>query len=365
MKKIYVTATRHNDGKTLLTLGLTTYLARRVGEIGFIKPLGLRDLKSGTYRIDQDTLLIEKSCRVHCNIQDMNPVTVSWEFTKEYLKQEKRASLMAEVLKSYERISGGKDLVVVEGTGHAAMGAILGLSNARVASELGAKVLLVSSGGIGHPIEEVVLNKAMFDRYDVEVIGVVMNKVYPHERDLLATTGRQILQDLGVPLLGLVPYDPALSKPTVMQVLEGCRGELLCGDGGLARKVDHIQVGAMGAASAVEWISRLEGSVLVVTPGDRADIILPLLALHFAPGKGGPRLGGLVLTGGIRPAPSVLRMLKQSELPVILVREDSYATASRLHDMPVKITPDDWEKIERITRLVEDHVECDRILELL
>ncbi len=365
MKKIYITATRQNDGKTLLTLGLTSYLAKKVGKIGFIKPLGLRDLKSGTYRIDQDTLLIDKACRVHCNIQDMNPIAITWEFTKEYLRQEKRSALIEEVKAAFGRVSQDKDLVVIEGTGHAGMGSILQLSNARVAAELGAKVLLVSSGGIGHPIEEVYLNKALFDKFNVEVLGVVMNKVFPHERELMLSMGKEILDNLGIPLLGAIPYERLLAKPTVMQVLEACRGELIAGDTALTRRVDRVLLGAMGISSALERFETCEGDILIVTPGDRADLIIPLAGQFGTPSAKSPRLAGFVLTGGIRPSPSVHRFLKPLEIPVILVREDSYTAANTIHDLAVKIAPNDWEKIELINSMISQHVDCDRILEML
>ena len=51
------------------------------------------------------------------------------------------------------------------------------LSNAAVASMLGTPAVIVSEGGVGRPIDEIVLNAALFERQGVKVAGAIVNKV--------------------------------------------------------------------------------------------------------------------------------------------------------------------------------------------
>ncbi|MBI4575374.1 MAG: AAA family ATPase [Planctomycetes bacterium] len=354
MKTLYVAETRTNDGKTFLTLGLAREFQARLGEIGFIKPLGMADLRAGEMRLDEDAILIERACRVHANVQDMCPVTINREFTEEFYAAANPDDLLARVLDAYGRVSAGKQLVVAEGTGHAAMGGFLGLSNARVASALGARVLLVASGGIGQPIDDVLLNVAFYERFGVGMVGVVFNKVYPHEHEVLERVAGRLLEGKGVRFLGAIPYDPELSRPRVMDVLEATEGELLHGDDRLGETITRLHVGAMTAQRAMQF---LRGGELIITPGDRGDMILAALTAA----RLGARPAALVLTGGVPPVEPVLRAIRAHDVPVMTVKANSFDTAKCVGDLRVRISPADTERVDRVARLVKEHVDMDAV----
>ena len=107
------------------------------------------------------------------------------------------------------------DILLVEGTGHAGVGAVIGLSNARVASLLRTPAVIVSEGGVGRPIDEIVLNASHFEAHGVPVAGAIVNKVRVDEQPGIEKTLERGLARHGIPLLGVLPYRPILSNPTL------------------------------------------------------------------------------------------------------------------------------------------------------
>lgn len=360
IRNLFVTATRPNAGKTAITLGITHALVKSGRNIGFIKPVGSADLESGKHKIDEDTLLISRACNVHCNIDDMNPVSIRSGFPTEFIAKGGHEALLKKLTASFGRVSEGKEFVVIEGTGHGAVGAAFGLSNAFTAKMFNAKAILVASGGIGHPIDEILLNQRFFLQEGVEILGVIINKVFPHEVEAIEGIARRILEDHGLRLLGAIPYAEELYQPSMMQVLEELRGNLINGDQSLTHSLGRILLGAMTPHNALE---RMSGSQCIVTPGDREDLILCALARHVLDPKKEFVLTGLVLTGGLFPGKATLDMIRRTDIPVIVAKEDSYTVASRLTQIVVKISPWDKAKVETICSLVAEHVKIPQILE--
>src|ERR1700736_4379008 len=181
--RIFVAATQQNDGKTTAALGLFAALRKRVGRIGFIKPVGQRFVEVDGKRIDEDTVLIDQTFAVHTPLEAMSPIAVEPDFTRRYIENSNNEFLVRRIQNSFDRAAWEKDFVIIEGTGHAGVGSVFDLSNARVAHLLGSKVLLIAGGGIGRPIDEVALNRAVFEKEGVEILGVIMNKVLPEKLD--------------------------------------------------------------------------------------------------------------------------------------------------------------------------------------
>jgi len=358
-RKLYVTGSRPDDGKTAVTLGLLFAFLKRTPKVGFIKPLGKRDVDARGFGLDEDSILIEKACQVHCSLPDMSPVTVDRELTDPYLEQAVSEVLLDRVREAFARVAEDKDVIVIEGTGHAARGSVYGLSNGDVARELGARVVLVSSGPIDQSLDEIALNLSFFQARGVEVLGVILNRARPGDVAFLRNSGRRLLERLGVRLLGIVPQDARLATSTVLQVFEAIGARPLhAAEAKLGARVQRTLIGAMTAAQA---LGRLEDGALVVTGGDRVDMILAALASRVM--SDGPRLAGLILTGGLRPPDPIVALMKRTDLPVAIVDTDTYATARRIDDMPGRIAPNDRLKHDVARALVEEHVDVEAIWE--
>jgi len=361
-KRIFIAATGQNDGKTTLSMGLIEAFKKRGLKIGFIKPIGQRYLVESGYKVDEDSVLIEKACRMSADLKDMSPIAIEKGFTENYILCGKREDSMKKIISSFERIARGKDLVVIEGTGHAGVGSVCDWSNASVARLLQAKVILIASGGIGRPIDEIMLNKALFDSEKVKIIGTIINKVRKEKYKKVSKIVRLGLARKELSVLGVMPYVDFLSTPTVRLIKDELRLKVLCGEAGLGNNVRNIIVGAMEPHDALNYIT--EGS-LIITPGDREDIILASLSSHMLRKKAEVNIAGLILTGGLRPQKSIFDLLRRTDIPTLVTKDDTYSAASKVHDLIIKVQPQDKEKIAAIIDLVEDRVDVDKILKYL
>src|SRR4051794_38004382 len=213
--RVFIAATRQNDGKTTTSLGLLSALQKFYPRIGYIKPVGQRFVEIEEQKIDEDIVLMDHVYQLNCPLLDMSPIAVEPDFTRKYLESSNYEALVKKIQKAFDRVAWEKDFVLCEGSGHAGVGSVFDLSNARVAKILGAKVIIVSQGGIGKPIDEVCLNQALFEREGVEVIGVILNKVHPDRLDYIKEFARRGLKRKGLQLFGVMPHQPILSKPTM------------------------------------------------------------------------------------------------------------------------------------------------------
>ncbi len=253
------------------------------------------------------------------------------------------------------------DMLLIEGTGHAGVGAVIGLSNATVAAMLGAPAVIVSEGGVGRPIDEIVLNASHFERHGVTVAGAIVNKVDLDAKPGLARTLERGLARHGIKLLGVLPYRPILSNPTLAMVLEGVHGETIHPGPDLDEVIGGIAIGAMEPA---HMLQRIGPRSLVIVPGDRVDVIGAILGARADGSDDGEGALGLVLTGGYRPPESVLDAIRRADLFATLVPEDTYQVASELHDLLVKTHPADAGKIAEIKALLWEYLFIDRVLEV-
>ena len=358
MKKIFIAATKQNDGKTTVSLGLLSNLKHRFKKIGFIKPIGQRYLEEEGLKIDEDSLLIEEVCGIKCGLKDMSPVAVEKGFTERYIAQPRKKAISSQIKEAFTRVSRHQNLVVIEGTGHAGVGSVFDHSNAYVARLLGSRVIIISSGGIGRPIDEILLNKALFEKEGVKVLGVIVNKVLPAKFDKINKLIRKGLERKGINVLGVIPYNSALSLPTIEQILEETDFELLCGKEALESSVSNVIVGAMEPHDAIKYI--VDDSLLI-TPGDREDMIMTSLGCHRDSEKKKLKVSGIILSGGIMPEKSIMDELVKSKIPVLLAKEDTYSVTSTIHDLTVKIRPCDTLKVQTAIQLVKDYVDLNAI----
>jgi BioD-like phosphotransacetylase family protein len=269
--RVFIAATRQNDGKTTTSLGLIAALQGNFPRVGYIKPVGQRFVEVAEQKIDEDTVLMDSVFRMDCPLVDMSPIAVEPDFTRKYLQLSNNEALVKRIHKAFDRVSWEKDFVLCEGSGHAGVGSVFDLSNAQVAKILGCKVIIVTRGGIGKPIDEVALNQALFEKEGVEIIGVILNKVLGDKVDYVTDFARSGLKRKGLELLGVIPHQPMLSSPTVDSIREELGAELLNEPGDIHRLVDDVVVGAMSAQNAMKFFKR---GVLLITPGDREDIVL-------------------------------------------------------------------------------------------
>jgi BioD-like phosphotransacetylase family protein len=357
--RIYVAATRQNDGKTTACIGLMSALSTRYKNLGFIKPVGQRYVERDGHRIDADAVLMQEVYNCKNSLIDMSPIAVDRHFTRRYIENPEKEKLEQLVYNSFMRVAENKDMVLVEGTGHAGVGAVFDLNNARVASLLSAPTIIVACGGIGRPFDEIMLNKAVFEKHGVPILGVIINKVRNDKMEETQKYLSQALARVDLPLLGVIPRQPPLLQPTIKTVVRALGGELLNGEQNLNTHVHSFIIGAMTPHRALHYIKE---NSLLITPGDRDDLVLTAISLASTSKRHkASTVAGIVLTGGVRPRRSVMQVIQRTEIPVILSKEDTYKVASNIYDMMVKITPDDDRKIKLVRSLYMRHFSLDTL----
>ena len=354
--RIFVAATRMNDGKTTTCLGLTAALQTMGLNVGYIKPIAQRIVQSGEDQVDEDTLLIDGLFSLDIPIAAMSPVAIGPEFTKNYLENpnEIGPQLKDRICRAFDRAAYGKDIIVVEGSGHAGVGSVFGASNADNAKVLGSKALIVAAGGIGKPIDEIALNKALFDQSGVEVVGVILNKVLPDKIDFIRDFASRGLKKLGVPLIGVVPLQETLVYPNLDQVAEETKARWIHQPAGL-RRVRRVVIGAMSARRAAEYF-RVNGT-LVIVPGDREDLLEA-----FIEGGGAKSLAGIILSNGLLPNDALMKKLTDAGIPVAAVEAESFAVTARINNMTVKTMKQDSDKIPIIEKMIRESVDIPALL---
>src|SRR5271167_2766718 len=196
--RVFIAATRQNDGKTTTSLGLIAALQKHFPRVGYIKPVGQRFVEIEEQKIDEDSVLMDSVYQLNCPLVDMSPIAVEPAFTRKYLQSANNEVLVKKIKNSFDRVAWEKDFVLCEGSGHAGVGSVFDLSNAQVAKILGCKVIIVTSGGIGKPIDEVCLNRALFEKEGVEVIGVILNKVLGSKIEFITEFARKGLKRKGL-----------------------------------------------------------------------------------------------------------------------------------------------------------------------
>jgi BioD-like phosphotransacetylase family protein len=413
LRQLYLAATGQNRGKTTASLGLFDGFQRSGLRTAFMKPVGQRTVIDHGMPADEDAVLMHETFDLAADYMAMSPVHIPRGFTKAYIAGEVVEDLGARILSARDTFRDRFDMLLIEGTGHAGVGAVIGLSNAVVAEMLGTPAIIVSEGGVGRPIDEIVLNASLFRAHGVTVAGAIVNKVQIETQPGIERTLERGLARHGIPLLGILPYRPILSNPTLGMILEGVRGEPIHPGPDLDAVIGGVAIGAMEPGHMLE---RVGPRTLVIVPGDREDVILTLATAHLVgPSNGGSRAQvadlsdaaaevggraivvaspagladgpepagdqwandregsfsgdghegaalGLVLTGGYRPRPQIVDAIRRADLFATLVAEDTYAVASEVHDLLVKTHAADREKIELIKTLVREHLDIGRIL---
>jgi BioD-like phosphotransacetylase family protein len=360
MRHVYLAATGQNRGKTTVSLGVLDGFRRRGLTTGFLKPVGQRTIIEDGVPADEDAVLMKQVFGLPEPLRQMSPVHIPRGFTQSYIDGDVVEDLPARIRAAHAAFSE-RDMLLIEGTGHAGVGAVIGLSNATVASMLGAPAVIVSEGGVGRPIDEIVLNASHFERHGVRVAGAIVNKVDLDAKPGLARTLERGLARHGIKLLGVLPYRPILSNPTLSMVLEGVHGETIHPGPDLDEVIGGIAIGAM---EPEHMLQRIGPRSLVIVPGDRADVIGAIVGAREDGSDGGEGALGLVLTGGYRPEPPVLDAIRRADLFATLVPEDTYQVASELHDLLVKTHPADAGKIAEIKALLWEYLFIDRVLEV-
>jgi phosphate acetyltransferase len=344
-RNVYVTAMEPGTGKSAVVLGLVEVLSRHAAHLAFFRPLVGTAPDPAVELIRHRYRLVQSSAQSHAlTAADLHDGDGHDD------------TLLKRILDGYSAVAAGADVVVVEGSDFAGTSLAVELDlNVDAANHLGCPVLLVVGGR--RRTAEQVLDAVRHDLGSLTergcaLLGVVCNRVAPELADAVRAGLPGVASGL---LAAVLPEVPLLAAPTVAEVATALGAELIVGsNGAVPREVSRVTVGAMGLT---HFLERMAEGDLVITPGDRADIVAGALAAHLSGSY--PAVAGLVLTGGFVDG-AVRRLvhgLGDSGVPVIAVGTDTYETAASVGAVRGAIGPSSHRKIATAIRLFEDHVD--------
>jgi BioD-like phosphotransacetylase family protein len=357
-KKIFVGATDQHCGKTTMSLCLAHLARRRYGSVGFVKPVGQEYVQMEGLDVDKDVALMATTFGLEDDVRWMSPVVAKRDLSRAVLDGQVRTEeLRDRILESVAELSKRHDFLVIEGTGHGGVGAVFGLSNARVARLCEAPAVVVCKGGIGNAHDAVALNLALYEREGARVAGVLANKLYPDKREPTLAYLRKAFRDEALLVLGALDWSSILASPTLAQMAKGL-GEPLHGDHAQRNRiVHHIQ---LGAASTQRCVDMLKESTLLVATSTRDELVVTLSSLYGSPDYRA-KIAGLVIAGR-QPVSHVSQtILDQSGVPYIRREAATGEVFVKVMEHIAKTGPEDREKIETIQREGERLVDFDAL----
>ncbi|GAA2466440.1 phosphate acetyltransferase [Streptomyces lavendulocolor] len=349
-RSVYVTGIDRGDGRQVVELGVMELLTRQVDRVGVFRPLvhdgpdRLFDLLRVRYRLSQDPATV---------------YGVDYQEAAALQAEKGTDELVAQLVERFHRVARNYEVVLVLGTDFHATQLPEELAlNARLANEFGASVISVV-GGKGQPAESVrAETRNAFRAYEslgCDVLAMVANRVAPEDREVIA---ERLAARLPVPCY-VIPDEPALSAPTVAQITQALGAEVVLGDdSGLARDaLDFV----FGGAMLPNFLPALTPGCLVVTPGDRADLVVGALAAHSA---GTPPIAGVLLTLNERPSEEILTLAGRLApgTPVVSVSGNSFPTAAELFSLEGKLNAATPRKAETALGLFERYVDTADLL---
>lgn len=358
-KNIFIAATGQNCGKTTTSIALMHLAMKKYQRVGFIKPLGPKPVRFHRCTMDKDAALMAQVFDLGKEMRWMSPVVVHPDTTRRVVDGEISPSAIHEhILEAYGELEKRCDFIIIEGSGHPGVGAVMKTSNARVARLLNAPVLMVTGGGLGNVVDKICMGLALFQKEGVEVRAVLANKLIPEKRARTLYYLRRALEDEVMTVIGGIDYHPVLANPTLRRVakllglpLHGNRREV-------GRIIHNVQIGAASTQRVTELLR--EPSLLIVT-SSRDELLVTLANLYKIPAYR-DRIVGLVIPG-TAPVSTITQMiLDRSNIPYLRAEEQTTASLHRIITEDVsKITAVDSEKLDLIRSLAETDIDFEQL----
>jgi phosphate acetyltransferase len=372
LKSLYIVSLEPNSGKSLVVLGIMELLSRRVNRLGFFRPVICQGF-------DNDIQLVRDRYQLNCAYESHYALTD--KMAQALIASGRYDELLKQVIQKYKQLEHQCDFVVCEGVDATVIdSAFIDNFDSRVANHLAAPIVLVANASGKTPeqiINTVRSEREAFVEAGCAIVAIIVNRVAPEYLDAV----KQAFDDnpvAGNPVAGnsvtdhpvtelraadelifVLPDDEILLKPTIAEIAKAIHAELLHGDPErLNQEVFNVKAAAMQVPNFLE---RIQDGCLVVTPGDRSDVVLGCLAATFSTQS--PNIAGLVLTGGLGLDPRIQRLIEGSRwtVPILGVTSDTYETATKISAVQAEITPDNPRKIASALGMFEAHVDTAKL----
>jgi phosphate acetyltransferase len=359
---LFITGTEARSGKSAISLSVMEMLFRKCDRVGFFRPIIQVDPSTGKKK-DADIHLIASHFKLEVPYEQLYGYT-STEASN-LISLGKEEELIEGIIQKYDQLNDTCDFVLCQGTDFASSTAAFEFDiNAEISKNLGAPVLLVAHAyqkTIDDTVRSIELALESLEEKGCHVLATIVNRPDPKDGEVIIRLlkEKELAKDQ---LIYTMPNEEFLGKPTVREIAESLGAEVLFGEDQLNRHVYCVTVAAMQLR---HFLTRICYGSLIITPGDRVDVIVACLAAMSS--RSIENLSGILLSGGLKPEEPIWRLIEgfPIKVPILSHKEDTFPTATKVDRIHAKISPDDKHKIARAVALFEKNVNMKQLEEQL
>jgi len=344
MDKVVIASMRKGAGKTSTIVGIAGALNRKMA---YIKPFGDRMLYRKKRLWDYDSALISSLFGLKEDPVDMS---IGFDHSKlRYMYDEE--GTQKKLLEIIGSIGSDKETLFIEGGGDLAYGISVHLDTLSLVKYTGSKLFIVASGEEDTIIDDLLFLKRHVDLAGVKLAGVIINKV--QHLDEFQSTHLPAIEKEGIRVVWVLPFQSELTYFSVYSLSERLFAKVITGEGGLKRVVKNIIIGAWSANVFLQNPLFKKENKLVITGGDRTDMILASLESDTS---------GIILTNNILPPSNIISKASERNIPLLMVFADTYQTARQIENLEPLLTKDDAEKVDLLHQLAKKHLNLNEIM---
>ncbi|WP_207533721.1 phosphate acetyltransferase [Desertivirga arenae] len=354
-KTVFVATAEPYSGKSIVVLGLINMLLGKARKIGYFKPI-INYHPSEKKDVHVQTVLQHFSLPV--NYEDIYAFTRSEVL--HHIESDTQGEMIDVIISKYKQLEETYDFTVIEGSDFVGEGAAFEFeANVSIAKNLSAPVIVVVSGKEKTTAQ--IINSALtlhknFESREVQVLATIVNKVKAEQLEDVQELLKSQLDPGSI--LAVIPEHKSLENPTMKEIYDSLGGKLLFGDEYLPNQVDNFITGAMHVPN---FLNHLKENVLIVTPGDRGDIVIGSLQANLSTSY--PKVAGIVLTAGSMPEEPIIRLIEglQTVVPIISVPTGTFQTITEIAAIKPRISPDNTKKIQLALDIFDKYLDVEAL----
>lgn len=352
---LYISTTETGSGKALISLGVIELILRKTNRVAFFRPVIRKHLNQQ----DEDINLILSYFDLNQSYDQAFGLYV--EEVQELISRSNYDEILDKIILKYKNLEQNYDFILCEGSDYLGQVSAFEFNlNTEIAKNLGCPILILGNAdrrSIQEALAPVKISLKSYLARECQVVGIVFNKANPELLTQLLITLKNQFGNRNY-LLSVIPYEPKLSSPRVREIAAQLDAKVLYGH----HRLDNLVVDYVIAAMRLEHaITRLKEDSLVITPGDRSDMIVGLLQAHQSVNY--PHLSGILLSGDLQPEPAIMRLIDglYDPLPILSVPTNTYETSQLVKQVHTSLAAGDREKIALGIHLFDDYVNLNQL----
>ena len=354
-KAVYIATSEPESGKSIIALGLMRMLLGKTKKVGYFRPV-IDDFPENKKDNHIDTVL--SHFELDMKYEDCFAITGSEVIDKK--SNGKEGEIVDIIIGKYKDLEDKFDFILVEGTDFSGEGVFVELDiNVLIAKNLGIPTIIVGSGK-NKTVDELVSNLHLayesFVEKDVKVLAVIANKVDADKVKMIEEAIEKALSN--EVLVNVIPMIETLNNPTIKEIVDEMDIQVLLGQEHINNQVGNFSVGAMQLRN---FLRTLNENNLVITPGDRADIILGALQANISDNY--PKISGIILTGGITPEEPILKLIEglNEIVPLLSIKYGTFETANKIGAIRSNIYANNKNRIYTSLSTFERYINVDAL----